>query len=277
MPPLPEGTQPYPRWQGQLSAGSRIAVVADGELQRAYRSTWSLLTVGVGLAIGLASVIELIQVARDGDTQFAYDAYLAMLGQLRWAAIAVAAVIGGPAILEDLRNGATKLYLTRSLTPSDYLAGKALAVFALIGVTILLPALAYYVAGLAIDIEGLDWQRMLGAAIADAILWAAMATGLALGLSLAAKSSRTAIIILLGGFVGLHIVAANLLSSLTEDDTWSLLSPFAAMDAVERWAFQADAAEAFPWWWGLLVILGLTIAGWTLVAALRPRAGRLAQ
>lgn len=270
---MPEGAHPYPRWEGRLAERNRMLTVAEGELQRVRRSTWAFLVVGFALALGLASVIELIQVARDGDTQFAHDAYLAMLGQLRWATIAIAAVVGGPMLLEDLRRGAIQLYLTRSLTLGGYLGGKALALFGLTAGSIMLPAVAYCVAGLAIAAEGLEWDRLLGAALADAALWGLMATGLALGLSLAVRSSRAAIIVLLGGFVVLHVVAANLLAPLTEDGRWAILSPFAAMDAVEAEAFGAEPTAEFPWWWGLLLVSGLTIAGWVLVWARRPRPG----
>ncbi len=271
---MPEGVTPYPRWGGALATGERWSVVAAEELQRAFRNTWSFLAILAGLAWGLASVIEVAQLKETGITVHDPAGYVDMLQQLRLFALAVAVVVGAPTLLEDARRGALELYLTRNLTSRGYIMGKAAAVMGLTTLTMLGPVILYYIATLMFyDQHPDNWHATAVAYGAlYSIAWCAMVTGLALGLSCISRSTRAAILILLGGFVGLHILVNDLLAALTNNEQLAVVSPFSAFDAMAPWLFKdAIEAPAFPALWGAVAWVALTVLGWTLVALRRPR------
>ena len=270
---MPEGVRPYPKWQGTLATATRVPAVAAQEVRRALRGNWALLAFLLGLVWGAASIAELIQLRRDEAIAHDLDVYLAMLRQLRWFAVALAAAVGGPAILDDLRSGALELYLSRPLSRLGYVAGKAGAVLGLVAAVTVLPAVLYYLASLVFFRDHPDgWHALQGAGILSGFVWAALVAGLALGLSCTMRSSRAAAILLFAGFVGLHIFAKALLAPITEDLRWRVLSPFYAMRAFESVLFRTDYDPGFPTWWGVVAVLGLTVLGWSLVAARPPRA-----
>lgn len=272
MTPLPEGVASYPRWDGPLKQGSLFATVAAQEVRRAIRGTWSLLSLGGGLAWGFASVVQLYQERNAGDTTFTKDAMLAMLHQLRWFALAVAATVGGPTLLEDARRGALELYLSRAVTALDYLAGKVVAVVGLTTFTMFAPAVAYYLASFVFfDKQPPGWNTILGGALLYSLMWALLVSGLALGLSSVGRNSIGTILILFGGFAGLDIIVGKLLSGLTGDEQWQVLSPFAALEQQSKWIFGAEATYEFPYYWGLLEWAVLLALGWSLLAWRRPR------
>ncbi len=270
---MPEGVTPYPRWGGRLAPGERWAVVATEEVRRAFQGRWSLMAILLGFGWGAASIIEVAQLRQ---TQIAtHDAswFVEMLQQLRWFGLAVAATIGTPSLLEDSRRGALELYLTRNLTSRGYLLGKAAAVLGLTTITMLGPAILYYLATLAFyDEHPAQWHAtavVYGGLYS--IAWGAMVTGLALGLSCIGRSSRAAILLLLGGFVGMHIVVSQLLSGLTGNEKLAILSPFSGFDAMTPWLFEGTVESVLPGWWGAIQWGLLTVLGWGLVAWRRPR------
>lgn len=272
MGTLPEGVATYPRWDGPLKQGSLFGIVAAQEVRRAFRGTWSLLAIGGGLAWGFASVVELYQNRNAGDTEFTKDGMLAMLHQLRWFSLAVAALVGGPTLLEDARRGALELYLSRAVTAFDYITGKVVAVVGLSTLTMFVPALAYYVTSFVFfDKQPEGWNTILGGALLYSLLWGLIVSGLALGLSSVGRNSIGTILILFGGFAGLDIIVGQLLSGLTGDEKWQVLSPFASLEQQSKWIFDVAPEYRFPYYWGLLELAVLFVLGWALLAWRHPR------
>lgn len=262
----------YPRWDGALSKTPRFWSIAAQEVRNALRDQWARTALIVGFGYALIVLATLYSVVQTRPSAHSREYFLDFLGLLRWAALAVAAVMAGPALLEDDRKGALELYLSRSVTRPQYLAGKLLAVLGLTFVTIFGPALLYWGGTWLLADEhpaGWGWAP-LGAA-GYAAIWAIVVSGLGLGLSCVVRSSRAATLLLFGGLVVIHLVLANLLEFITRSETLQVMSPLNMLQAQQTWLFQMDAPFEFPWWWGLVGLGALAALGWTLVALRHPR------
>lgn len=276
---MADGITPYPRWDGDLSHRSRLGTVARNELLLVYRRTWSLFIVGLGFAWGLASIIEFYQLASSSTTH-TWTGYLAMQDQLLWFALAAAAAIGGPTLLEDQRSGALELYRSRALTTWEYLGGKVAALLLITVSVILVPALVYWGTSYVVydgHPDGWAWAPL--GSLAYALMWGLMVSGLALGLSAVSRSKSGATLLLLGGFVVLAFVVSPPgifagmapLPELTANEDWTVLSPFAAYEQQVTWLFGVDAPHTFPYWWGLVYTGALAVVGWALLWVRHPR------
>ena len=271
VPHLAEAVRGYQRWQGQVSTKSRILTVAIDELARARRSTWTSLVALSGLAWGMASTVELYQFRNSGSPH-TIDSFAAMLDQLRWFVLGLAAVVGAPALLEDHRRGALELYLSRPLTKWDYLAGKALAVLALCFGVFVISIGAYTAASYVFYSShpgGWLMAPLLG--LLYAFVWVFMVAGLALGISCVAQGGRAASIIIFGSAVVLHVTATTILPQLTGTSWLGIFSPFQAHEAIKAWFWNSLPHGAFPPWWGLTEILAIAALGWGLVVWKHPR------
>ena len=270
---MPEGQNPYPRWSGERREGARWPILAAHEVRLAYRGRWSLLAVAAGLAWGLASVIELVQGRDFADAQFVVEAYRSMVNQLRWAAVAVALVVGAPLILDDTRANALELYFTRGLSRGSYLLGKAAALLTLTTLTMALPAIAYYLASLAFyrDLPG-GWHAQAASGLLYALLWGFLVSGVALGASCALRSTAGAVLTVAGVFAGLDIFVRRILGALTENPKLAVASPFAATEQAATWLWGGDRPHQFPEWWGIVAWLLLAALGWGLAAWKMPKA-----
>lgn len=277
---MPEGVLPYPRWEGTLTPKSRIPVVVGNELRIALRNYWSLAALALGIAWGFASIIEFYNAAETATGAHSYAGFLAMHEQLLWFALGVAAALGGPALLEDARLGAPDLYLARSVTRGEYLAGKVLALVGLTTAVIFIPALVFWASSYVFyDARPEGWALAIFSSLAFALLWGIVVSGLALGFSSVARSASGAALLLFGGFAVLAYLVdppalvqrVATITALTEDARWAILSPFAAMEAQQGWLFPVDAPHGFPYWWGLAYLGVLTLIGWGLLAWRHPR------
>lgn len=258
----------YPKWQGQLSAAPRIWSIALNEARRAYNDQWA--RAALILAFGWAVIT--VGTLYTNPRAHTVEQYLSFLGLLRWAALGVAAVIAGVALLEDDKRGALELYLSRSVTRWSYLGGKILAVLGMTFFTIFVPALVYYLAAyVAIEDQPGGWGWVILGAAGFAAVWAIVVSGLGLGLSCLVRSTRTASILLFAGLAGVDIVIGKLLGLITNSDMPKAFSPTSAMDQQGTWLFNIDAPFDFPWWWGAITLAALAIAGWTIVWLRHPR------
>lgn len=274
---MPEGVSNYPRWDGQLRSGGGWIAVARGQVRQALRSTWARLAILLGLAWGIASIVQTYQFRQDGIEMHELQWFLDMMHQLRWFVLGVAAAVGGPALMEDARRGALELYLARGVDRAGYLLGKCIALLALTTFVMLAPALVYFGSVyLFYDDHPDGWTRALLGALLYSLQWAILVSGLALGLSAISRSSRAAALFLFGGFVGLDIVIGGLLTGLTENADLAVISPFAANAQLTDWWFGLSGLEiplphAFPVWWGAIAWLALSVAGWAMFAWRHPR------
>lgn len=269
---MPEGVRPYPRWDGPLATGPRVTVVAMDVVNRAFRNLWSQLTLVFIAAWTIVSLGNMYN-TRDDPGVHTMDAFVDFLNNLRWGALAIAAIVGGPALLDDQRRGALELYFSRAVNSTDYLVGKIVAIFGLSTLALFLPGLLYVVVSTFFFTKHPEgWGTALFGALLYSLILAALVSGLALGLSSFSKSSRAATLILGGAFVILDLVVSNLLQEITRDPKMQILSPFAAFQQQSEWIFpDVTSGAQFPLWWGILEILGLTLVGWLLLVWRRPR------
>jgi ABC-type transport system involved in multi-copper enzyme maturation permease subunit len=263
----------YPRWQGTLSRSPRFVAIAMQETRRAINDQWARAAFTLAFFYAVLTIGQSYAIAQSGRTVHTWDAFADFLGFLRWVSLGVAAVVAGPALLDDARKGALELYLSRSVNRFEYLLGKILAAVGLTFVSIFGPALVYYAASWFVFKDqpaGWGWA-ILGAA-GYAALWAIAISGVGLGLSCILRSSRAATLILFGGVAGMDIVLGKILGAITKSDVVNLLSPLADMHRQVTWLLPgAKAPYDLPYWWGLLVIVGLAVGGWALVWLRHPR------
>lgn len=260
----------YPRWSGELSRAPRAFVIMAEELRRTWLDQWARMALTLAFVYPVLVLGALYPVrARGHEVEGLVD----FMGLLRWAGLALAAVAAGPALLDDARRGALELYLSRAVTRFDHLAGKILAVFGVAFAAVAGPGLIYWLGSFLVFDEhpeawGWAWLGVLG----YAALWSLVITGLGLGLSCVARSSRAASLILFGGVAGLNILFGGLLEAITKSGTVQVASPMAAMAQQAVWLFPGiDAPHEFPWWWGALALGGLLLVGWGLVWWRHPR------
>lgn len=278
---MPEGVHPYPRWEGNLRRGPAMFTIAAQEIQRAYLNVWSRTALSVAFLYVVIWLGQLwAQKSGDGSNVHTMSNFLTFLGLLRWAALAVAASMAGPALLEDSRRGALELYLSRAVTRADYLAGKVLAVIGLTWLTLSGPALLYYGAAWMLFEKMPDtWNWAPLTALGYGLLWALVVAGAGLGLSCLARSSRAASILLFGGVAAADIVLASLLSGVTNNPDLLVLSPFNAVSMQLDWLLPdfkrsllpAIADVTLEWWWGLVTLGVVGGLGWVAVALRHPR------
>lgn len=255
----------YPKWTGALSTAPRVLPIAREEFLRIYRNTWTMVAVGVFVAL---AVIMQVATRASGLDQLA-DA----LRLLEWGALGVAAVGAGPALLDDARKGALELYLSRGATRTTYLLGKALGVWGIVVLAVFLPGIVYYGSGLfGLDEIPIEWRWAWAGILGHALIWGTVVAGLGLGLSVVMRSSRAASLVLFGAVFGLDVFISTILTGITRNDTFQILSPIANLMQQNAWLFPSlDAPFDFPFWWGLIVLGGIALVGWGLFVLRAPR------
>lgn len=283
---MPEGVAPYPRWDGPLKTGPMALTIAGGELKRTLNNIWGRAVLMFVLAYTIVGLGNLYTQTRGpgAATVHTIDAYLDFLMGNNvdffllkflspiWVSLYLAAIVGGPSLLEDARRGALELYLTRATTRVDYLIGKITATVGLTFATMAGPSVIYW--GGAHFIVGKQpegWSQALGGALLLALMMSAMVAGLGMGLSCVARSGRAASLVLFGTFAVMELVAGDLLEIITKDGRFQILSPFSALESQALSIFGLKNAYQFPTWWGLAEWIGLTVVGWALVAWRHPR------
>ena len=201
------------------------------------------------------------------------DAFVQFLSLLLWGALGIAAVMAGPALLEDAQRGALELYLSRSLTRRDWLAGKIAAVLALTFATVFVPALIYILAtAILLGDHPANWGWSWAGALGYAAIWSIVVSGLGLGLSCVMRNARAASLVLLGSVAGMVVVLGGLLTQLSQNAHLEWLSPIGALDQQVGWLFPGSKLPyAFPWWYGLAALGVLAAVGWGLVIWRAPR------
>ena len=264
---MPETVQGYPKWRGQLSRGPRLLTIALQEARRAYENQWVR-------AAGLFCVLfAALRLAIAGSRAATYDNLLSVVSLLRWAALVIASVMAGPALLEDSRRGALELYRARGVGRFDYFVGKALAVWAFCFLAVAVPVLAYYGATyLVSQAQPTGWAWTWLGILGDAAIFSLVIASLGLGLSAASRSARAATIFLFGAVAGLDILFGQVLNAITKSPDVFVLSPLADMAQQAVWLYpKAKPPYEFPFWWGLIGLGALFLLGVLLVAWRQPR------
>lgn len=257
-----------------MSTGPRIGIIAAQEIRRAYNNFWSRLALMFILAYTIVYLGNLYTLAQDRGAASVHTManFVDFINTLRWGALAVAAVMAGPALMEDYRRGALELYFTRAVTRTEYFSGKIVAILGVSTIALLLPSLVYYASAFfLLEDQPTDWNLIPTGALAYALVWGLLVSGLGLGLSSVAKSSRGATLLLFGGFATLDIFISNIMEQITKNKDLEILSPFAAVEPMTDWFFNVDAGRSFPAWWGLIAWGALVLVGWGLLGWKQPR------
>lgn len=267
--PAASGVEGYPRWHGELSTGRAFPTIARQEITRTWNDLWGRIAIVFVIAYALVFIGSLNTVGPQGHTM---DNALRFVDLLRWGALVVAAIMAGPALLEDRLHGALELYLSRAVTRVDYLVGKIGAVLDLTAVVVVVPGIVYWVATYFLFTEHPEaWTVFPLAVIVYGLLWAVMVSGLALGLACVSRSSRATALILFAVFAIADVLITDILEAITRSEALQVLSPFSAHGQQVGWLFQAAEPFGFPYWWGLIEIVGLIAVGWALVWWKHPR------
>lgn len=269
---MAEAIRGYPRWEGELSRSPRMFIIAIREVQRVLKSNWAMGALLLAFSYGVVTAGNLYA-GRESFGVHTWANFLDFQELLCWAGLALAAVATGPALLEDARKGALELYHSRAATRFDYLAGKSLAIVGLAWAAVSGPALIYWAGTyLVFDEQPEAWAWAWAGILGFGLIWALVVTGLGLGLSSVARSSRAAAIILFGGIALLDILFGRVLTLITRAPEILVMSPLADMAQQATWLFPAATPPyEFEWWWGAAALAGLIALGWGLVYWRHPR------
>ncbi len=150
--------------------------------------------------------------------------FLFLLWPQSFIVMLVASAVGAGLIAQDIRSNALEIYLTKPITPLDYVTGKLCVVTIFILLTTFLPAMIVF------GVAAASWQGYLSVAwpviplLFGACLIASLVNGVViLGLSSMAKSARYAAVIWFSlGFVS--SATAKVLQEVGNDKIWSFLS-----------------------------------------------------
>jgi ABC-type transport system involved in multi-copper enzyme maturation permease subunit len=204
-------------------------------------------------------------------------------GEFYFTAIALAAIAGG-CVAEDRAAGAFELYFARPLTRMDYALGKLLGAGLVPTATLVLPALALWLAAVGISppsISGPLWSLALPT-LGGAVLGAVLLTTTIVGVSAIGQKARTVGVAYVAGLFVLSAIGEGL-SAAGQDWAGYLVpernlrtvvdallevgSPSIASQILSAGGMQSNHSVAGSLLGvGLYVMLGLGLLAWRLRA-----------
>ena len=260
----------YRHWEGERSHQPPALVLGGAQmrvvLQR--RAVKGLLLVSWLFVIVYLGILYLETMPREGALGFLRDLPLlrldahtlqTFLARQRLVHYLLCLAAGAEAIALDRRYRALQIYLARPLRVSDYLLGKALPLVVLLSLTSWVPALVLLVikSATTASLQWLQDEPHLPAAIVGyAIVMIATLSTLTLAVSCLSSSPRLASGQLVALFL-LPAAAADILSGLTHNDSWRLVSPDANLDPVGAWWFGRDLPYEISPWSALVALLAM--------------------
>lgn len=177
----------------------------------------------------------------------------------------------------DLRSRAYLLYLSRPLSPAEYLLGKASVLWFLLIAIATLPALCVYIFGVLISptwkVIFDTWDLPLRILAATTVL-ALPTSALAIFFSSMTTESRFAgfawFATWIIGWVTYSVLTsvsafgqANVQDLSEQFKKWQMVSPYHTLGQVQSIVFGANSSED-PYWLPILICAGITIAGFLL-------------
>lgn len=190
--------------------------------------------------------------------------------QVFWMVV-VLGVVAPRLISYDLRSRAYLLFLSRPLSPAEYLLGKAMVLWFLLSVISTVPALLVYVAGILISpdwtVVQQTWDlpfRILLATLALALPTSAIA----LFYSSMTTESRFAgfawFATWILGWVTYTVLTSTAMFDARDADEllarWQIVSPYHTLGQVQAIAFGAHRVED-PFWFPLIACIVVTLFG----------------
>lgn len=249
----------------------------DGRPHSSWWGTWTLVRFGLGLifrrwlfwlliGLGLMNFLfnfafiylkATIVVQAGGDmARFldgykvtgSGDAYLDFMTAQAAITALLLAFAGSTLIGNDYRQGGMIFYLSRSLSPTQYIVGKLLAVSAVVLTITMVPAIVLYVQyGLlssSLDYFKQEWRILFGIVGYGLVL--AISQSLML-FAIAAWIPRTVPLVMtwLGMFT-LLTALAHALYEIRDQKRWMLLALWDNMYRVGKWGFGAEMGRRDP-------------------------------
>lgn len=204
--------------------------------------------------------------------------------------ILVLGLVAPRLISYDLRSKGYLLYLSRPLTPAEYVAGKAVIIFFLLFLMAAVPSLAIYGAGLFLSTDAMafwqTWDIPLRIMAATMVLMVPT-TAVALALSALTQESRYAgfawFAFWIIGSVSYQVLWAAARARSGEPSTpmelfgeynhWMLVSPYDLLGYLQLQIFGLIRQESWNLWpWAVAVavsIVGYAIAYWRVARMLK--------
>jgi ABC-type transport system involved in multi-copper enzyme maturation permease subunit len=242
-----------PRWK-------RVRVIIfEGLMRRLGALNIVLIVLGcliVGIEIVLFTTPALVDILSSGGpvglTNFAtpYDSVTYLL-----LATLLAASAGASSIAGDVANRSITLYLSRPITPVDYLVGKWFAVGLVLAIFFLIPGIAgclfaYFVGNVSIELAA----TAMGAFVIVGLLMVGFFTSLSLFLSSLTRRPVYAGAAIFGVLVSAEVLGA-LIEGVTSNPQALYVSPLDDLVAVGQSVFgvtpSIDAGTAF----GIVVVI----------------------
>lgn len=251
-------------------------------LRREIRRPAVLVVLGLGTAITTISSLVIVYfsslIPGAGGRDLTFFITPASNGAILFFVMAMAAVVGGGLIADDLDSMALTLYLSRPLSAADYLGAKAAILGTLTSLVAFLPlVLTSLVGGL---LGFFAWDVALEAAgisVLLSFLLTAFFISVALFLSSLTRRrayAASAVFALILGLVGVQTVLSNVAS--LNNPAVLYLSPWEDYLAVARSAFGLPGGP-IEWAAGLAILLGVTVlaslATWVRMRAIEVVSG----
>ncbi len=244
---------------------SRVWAVVSAGLRREMRRPAAIVTVGLGTAITTISSIVVVLFATfllPGQAlDLTFFATPASNSAIAFFATLMAAVVGGGLIADDLDSMALTLYLSRPLTPADYLVAKATVLATLVSLVTILPlVLTPIIAALLGKFAWPVALEAVGLSILIGALLTAFFTALALFLSSLTRRrayAAAALFAIVFGLIGTETALSS--SGAVSGPSILYLSPWEDYLAVTRAGFGVSG-NPIDWTVALAILLVITVA-----------------
>lgn len=182
--------------------------------------------------------------------------------------VIVLALAGSVLVGNDFAHGSLAFYLAKPIGRWHYVAGKGLAVGAVVSLYTTLPAALLWVeAGLLYDWQTYYWDNLhllLGAVGYGLVLTVCLGL-LVLASAVAVRRTVPLVMIWMGVFGLLRLIAAWLVDGLRADPRWRLVDLWNDLYLCGLWCLQADPATVRPspqpaYWEAAVAVGGVCVA-----------------
>lgn len=257
-----------------LGRRQRIRAIVTTGLRREFKRPAAIIAIGVGTAVtSLTAIVTVLldSLAPGGPPlglSFFYSA--ASNPVILFFVTLMASVVGSGLIADDIDSMALTLYLSRPISPADYLMAKAVILVPLVSMVAVLPLVL--TPFLAAILGFFPWDiglEAMGVGFLIGLLLTMFYTSISLFLSSITRRKSYAAAGVFAVTFGLTI-PAGILRDVTENSAFLFLSPWEDFQAIARVAFGA-AAGPIDWPVALVILIGSTILA-ALVTYLRMKA-----
>ena len=269
---MPIHDQSYRRYGGaKASPGQAWLVIASSGIRTMLRKRAFLGVLLFAWGPFIARAIQIYVTANYAQVAatFAVNAqtFRDFLGQQDFFVFIVTIYVGAGLIANDRRANALQIYLSKPLTRTEYIVGKAAVLVAFLLLVTWVPAMLLLV--LQVVLQGsfafVRTNLFLFPAITVAsFLQALLSTFTMLALSSLSKSSRY-VGILYAGIIFFTAAVYGALYAITRDSSLSWLSVGSSLTQVVDAIFRLTPRYATPWQVSLVVLLGLIALSFSIL------------